>query len=138
MESPRFDDLMMYRLILGPLLQNGRFNLSIPIHIALLEGQIAVAGEIVRLSSSRPTSGVIDWHDLEVNHMDSSWFDIPGVTHLVYIGLSSNRLHCLPERVLSFMSLQKLQIHHNCISYLPPAAVQHARISRSSMRHSTR
>ena len=115
----RYDELMMYRLILAPLLQNGRFNLSIPIHIALTEGQIAVAGEIVHLSSSRPTSGVIDWHDLEVNHIEPSWFDIPGLTHLIYIGLSSNRLQYLPERVLDFKSLQKLQIHHNSITYLP-------------------
>ena len=118
-DLPRFDELMRCRLILLPLLQNGRFSLSIPIHVALTEGQVAIAGEIVRLSSSRPTSGVIDWHDLEMNHMEASWFDIPGITHLVYIGLSSNRLRCLPERVLDFKSLQKLQIHHNCISYLP-------------------
>ena len=119
MDRPRFAKLGMYKLILEPLLRNGRFSLSIPIHVALLEGQVAVAGEIIRLSSSRPRSGMIDWHDLEVNHMDSSWFDIPGISHLIYIGLSSNRLRCLPERVLSFHSLQKLQIHHNCISYLP-------------------
>ena len=120
MYHSRYDDLMKYRLILAPLLETGRFNLSIPIHIALTEGQIAVAGEIVRLSSSRPTSGVIDWHDLEVSHIDSSWFDIPGLTHLVYIGLSSNRLRRVPERVLDFKSLQKLQIHHNNIASLPP------------------
>lgn len=118
-DLPRYDDLMMHRVILAPLLQNGRFSLSIPIHVALQAGQIAVAGEIVQLSSSRPSCGVIDWHDLEVVHMESNWFDLPGSTHLLYIGLSSNRLRLLPERVLQFKSLQKLQIHHNCIITLP-------------------
>ncbi len=118
-DLPRFDEIGKHRFILGPLLQNGRFTLSVPIHIALLEGQISIAGEIVCLSSSHPSSGVIDWHDLEVSHMESSWFDIPGITHLVYIGLSSNKLRCLPHRVISFTSLQKLQIHHNCINHLP-------------------
>lgn len=119
LDEPRYTDLMMYRLILAPLLQNGKVSLSIPIQVALLADQLKAAGRIVLLSSLHPSSGIIDWHDLELTHIDSTWFDSAGVSNLVYIGLSSNRLRCLPEPVTKFHSLQKLQIHHNCISCLP-------------------
>ena len=127
-ELARYQDLMVYRLILAPLLQNGKVNLVVPIQVALSAGKLSVAGQIVQHSSHHPSTGFIDWHDLELNHIEPSWLQISGINGLTYLGLSSNKLRALPDQIARFNNLQKLQIHHNRLTYLPGEILQMPRI----------
>ena len=119
---PRYQELLIYRIILGPLLQNGKISLATLIQVALSAGKLSIAGQIIRHSSHHPSSGFIDWHDLELTFVDPTW--LMDVTNLYYIGLSANKLRAIPDFILQYRSLQKLQIHHNKISYLPGELLQ--------------
>ena len=117
---PRYQELVPYRLVLEPIIRNGKVSLAIPIKVALSCGNVATAGHILLRSSKHPSTGMLDWHDLELFHIDPDWFDLPdAVGILSFIGLSSNSLRCVPAEIFKFPNLVKLQIHHNRITQLP-------------------
>jgi Leucine-rich repeat (LRR) protein/serine/threonine protein kinase len=113
----RYQDLIMHRAILAPLLQNGKVDFKTLIQVALLYGKIGIAGIIIRHSSYHPSTGCVDWHDLDLTFVDTTWLN--DITNLTYMGLSSNKLRSVPDVALGFRSLRKLEIHHNKISQLP-------------------
>lgn len=116
---PRYEEMVLQRLILQPLLQNGRVDLVVPIQVALVHNKVGMAGHILLRSTTNRETGVIDWHDMELSVVHPSWLVAPGRSNLSLIGLSYNRLRALPERIFQFRGLQKLQIHHNRIVNLP-------------------
>ena len=115
----KFSELMIFRIILAPLLQNGKINISTAINVAMTSGKLSMAGRILQHVSHHPSSGIVDWHDLELSYIDPHWLQGHGVNSFTYVGLSSNLLECVPEQILRFNNLQKIQMHHNRITSIP-------------------
>ena len=119
-ENPRYQELIDYRMILGPLIETGKVSLSVPMKIAISSGDMSMAGHILLRSSKHPSTGMLDWHDLDMAYIDTDWLDLPSaVGKLWFIGLSSNRLPSVPMEILNFPNLVKLQLRNNKITDLP-------------------
>ena len=116
----RYHELMNSRIILAPLLQNGKVSISVAIRVAMTTGKLLMAGRVLQHVSHDPRSGIVDWHDLELSYIDPHWLQGHGINSFTYVGLSSNSLRNIPEQILRFNNLQKLQIHHNRITAIPP------------------
>ena len=119
-DNPLYQELVGFRLILGPLIETGKVSLSLPMKIALSCGNVSTAGHILLRSSKHPSTGMLDWHDLDMAYVDTDWLDLPdAVGKLWFIGLSSNMLKSVPVEVFNFPNLVKLQLRNNKITDLP-------------------
>ena len=123
-DHPNFPILNQYRQILMPLLENGKLSVTVPMQLALKANNILVAGDILLTSTKHPSSGMVDWHGLELRELPGEWLRALNYPHLSLLCLSFNHLTSIPKEIARFTTLVKLQIASNDLSLVHPEVFQ--------------
>lgn len=144
MNHQRYPIFMEYRQVLMPLLENGKLSVGTPIRVALRANHVIAAGHILLRFSKHPSSGMVDWHGLDLECIPGAWvkaleypnlnfasfsfnklkqipFEITKFTNLVKLQVSSNELAFIPSEILQLPKLEHLDLSFNCIASLPDA-----------------
>ena len=108
-----------HRQILMPLLENGKLSVSIPIKVALKAKNILAAGTILLCFSKHPSSGIVDWHGLDLDSIPGEWINAIEYPNLTFISFSFNKLKQIPSEVAKFRNLMKLQVASNELTFVP-------------------
>ena len=116
---PRYAMLRQYHHILIPLLDNGTLSIATPTKVALRASNVLAAGHILLRFSKHPSSGLVDWHGLELESVPGAWLKVLEYPNLRLMSLSFNKLKQIPVEITSFKSLVKLQVASNGISFVP-------------------
>lgn len=116
---PRYAMLRQYHHILIPLLDNGTLSIATPTQVALKASNVLAAGHILLRFSKHPSSGLVDWHGLELESIPGAWLKVLEYPNLRLMSLSFNKLKQIPLEITSFKSLVKLQVASNGISFVP-------------------
>ena len=116
---PRYAMLRKYHQILIPLLDNGKLSIATPIQVALKAKNVLAAGQILLRFSKHPSSGLVDWHGLELETVPGAWLKVLEYPNLNFMSLSFNKLKEIPVEVTNFKNLVKIQVASNEISFIP-------------------
>ena len=123
-DHPRYPKLMEYRQILMPLLDAGKISIATPIRVALRNGHTLAAGHILITFSNHSTSGMVDWHGLQLKAIQSAWLKALECPNLQFLSLSFNQLKQIPPEICKFKSLMKIQLAYNQIVFVPSEILQ--------------
>lgn len=123
-DHPNFHSLNQYRQILMPLLDNGKLTVTTPLQVALDANNILAAGDILLKSTRHPSTGMVDWHGLELCDLPSEWLRALTYPNLTLLCLSFNCLKFIPREIARFTTLVKLQFASNEISHIHPEIFQ--------------
>ena len=134
-DHPRYSKLVKVRQILMPLLDNGKISLATPIQVALRNGHTLAAGHILIRFSNHPTSGMVDWHGLQLETIPSAWLKALDSPNLQFLSLSFNQLKQIPPEISNFKSLMKIQLACNEISYVPSEILQLPQLEHIDLSH---
>ena len=136
-DHPRYSKLVKYRQILMPLIDNGKISLATPIQVALRNGHTLAAGHILIRFSNHPTSGMVDWHGLQLEAIPSTWLKALECPNLQFLSLSFNQLKQIPPEICNFKSLIKMQLACNEISYVPSEIFQLPALEHIDLSHNS-
>lgn len=116
---PRYAMLRKYHQILIPLLDNGKLSIATPIQVALKAKNVLAAGQILLRFSKHPSSGLVDWHGLELQTVPEAWLKVLEYRNLHFMSLSFNKLKEIPVEISNFKNLVKIQVASNEILIIP-------------------
>ena len=119
-EDPADTSLIQYRHILLPLLDNGKLSVSVPVQVALQNNNVSAAADLLLGFSKHPSSGMVDWHGLDLRCLPSEWLKALNYPNLSLLCLSFNHLTEIPIEICRFKNLVKLQVASNMITTVPP------------------
>ena len=108
-----------YRQVLMPLLDNGKLSVGPPIRVALKAGNVLAAGNILLRFSKHPSSGIVDWHGLDLESIPGAWVRAIEYPNLNFISFSFNKLRQIPAELTKFKNLMKLQVASNQLTFVP-------------------
>ena len=114
-----YPSMVKYRQVLMPLLDNGKLSVATPIRVALKAGHILAAGNILLRFSKHPSSGIVDWHGLDLESIPGAWVRAIEYPNLNFISFSFNKLRQIPAELTKFKNLMKLQVASNQLSFIP-------------------
>lgn len=123
-QHPRYASLVDFNTILLPLIDNGTLTITEPLHVALKASHVTTAGKILLCSSKQRSSGMVDWHGLELTELEPSWLKTMDSSTMQLLCLSFNSLKLIPSQICHFTNLVKLQVAFNQLTYVPSAIFQ--------------
>ena len=123
-QHPRYASLVDFNTILLPLIDNGTLTITEPLHVALKARHVTTAGKILLCSSKQRSSGMVDWHGLELTDLETSWLDSMECSSMQLLCLSFNSLTQIPSQICHLRNLVKLQVAFNKLTYVPSSIFQ--------------
>lgn len=121
---PRYSSLVDFHTILLPLIDNGTLTITEPLHIALMANHLTMAGKILMSSSKRHSTGIVDWHGLELTELETNWLKTSDFSNVQLFCLSFNLIKQIPSQVCNLNTLVKFQVAFNKLTYVPTAIFQ--------------
>lgn len=121
---PRYASLVEFNDILRPLVDNGTLTISEPLHVALKANHLVTAGKILYRVLKQPNNSMIDWHGLGLKTMEKDWLRVEQYPELQLLCLSVNSLTQIPDQIMNFTMLVKLQVAFNKLTSVPPTLFQ--------------
>ncbi len=115
----RYPSLMQYNHILMPLIENGTLSVAVPIRVALKYQHTQAAARLLAKTAKNPQPRMINWHHLELESIEPDWLAQYDHSMLSFISLSFNSLKQIPEEILAFNNLSKLQMVSNQLVSVP-------------------
>ena len=112
-------EMAKYRQVMMPLLDNGKLTVGAPIRVALRANNILAAGNILLRFSKHPSSGIVDWHGLDLELIPGAWIRAIEYPNLNFISFSFNKLKQIPTELTQFKNLMKLQVASNQLTFVP-------------------
>ena len=116
---PRYSSLVDFNEFLRPLIDNGTFTISEPLHVALKANHLATAGRILYRVLRQVSHSMIDWHGLELEWLERDWLRVEMYPNLLLLCLSVNSLTQIPSQIANFTLLVKLQVAFNKLTSVP-------------------
>jgi hypothetical protein len=119
MNNSLFPEIAKYRQVMMPLLDNGKLSVATPIRVALKANHVLAAGNILLRFSKHPSSGIVDWHGLDLESIPGAWIRAIEYPNLNFISFSFNKLKQIPTELMQFKRLMKLQVASNQLTFVP-------------------
>lgn len=119
MENSLYPTIVKYRQVLMPLLDNGKLSVGTPIRVALKADNVLAAGNILLRFSKHPSSGIVDWHGLDLETIPGQWIKAIEYPVLSLVSFSFNKLKQVPSELAKFQTIVKLQLTSNQLTFLP-------------------
>ena len=132
---PQYPTFLHYRQILMPLVESGKISMATPIRVALKANHIIAAGHILLRLSKHPSSGLVDWHGLDLKFVPGEWLKALEYPNLMFISFSFNKLTQIPSEIKNFKGLIKLQLAYNQISFVPSEIFQLPKIEQIDLSY---
>jgi hypothetical protein len=117
--DPLYSTVVKYRQVLMPLLDNGKLSVGPPIRVALKANNVLAAGNILLRFSKHPSSGIVDWHGLDLESIPGAWIRAIEYPNLNFVAFSFNKLRQVPSELTKFKNLMKLQVASNQLTFVP-------------------
>ena len=114
-----YSQMVKYRQVLMPLLDNGKLSVGTPIRVALKASNVLAAGNILLRFSKHPSSGIVDWHGLDLEAIPGEWIKAIEYPILSFISFSFNKLKQVPFELAKFKTIVKLQLASNQLTFVP-------------------
>ena len=110
---------VQYRQVLMPLLDNGKLSVGTPIRVAMKAKNVVTAGSILLNFSKHPSSGIVDWHGLDLESIPGAWINAIEYPNLSFVSFAFNKLKQVPSEVTKFQNIMKLQLASNELASVP-------------------